>query len=259
MRGAPSVWGDVFLKVVKNMARRAPRKMQASNTMRILMVEDEVELARLIADHLARCGFEVRLAPTLKEAREAVATGSYSLALLDRRLPDGDSVELIPDIRRAHSGVRVIMLTALDAVADKIMGLDAGADDYLTKPFDINELMARIRANLRRSGESAGEPPITVGALSFDLRSRGVCVNSRPLVLHRRELALLDSLIRRDGRATPRETLLEEVYTGEEEGFRSNALDALVSRLRKHLNESDAGVVIQPIRGIGYMLAKAQS
>jgi two-component system, OmpR family, response regulator len=226
--------------------------------MRILVVEDEVELARLIADRLERSGFEVKLAPTLRDARDALAAGSYSLALLDRRLPDGDSVSLIPDLRRSHSGVRVIMLTALDTVADKIAGLDSGADDYLTKPFDINELLARIRANLRRSGEGSAEPPITVGALSFDLRSREVNVHGRPMVLHRRELALLDSLIRRDGRATPRETLLEEVYAGEEEGFQSNALDALVSRLRKHLNENEAGVVIHPIRGIGYMLAKAQ-
>jgi two-component system, OmpR family, response regulator len=227
--------------------------------MRILVVEDEVELARLIAERLERGGFEVRLARTLAEARDALAAGSYSLALLDRRLPDGDSLSLIPDLRRAHSGVRVIMLTALDTVADKIAGLDSGADDYLTKPFDVNELLARIRANLRRSGEGAAEPPITVGALSFDLQLRQVYVHGRPMVLHRRELALLDSLIRRDGRATPRETLLEEVYSGEEEGFQSNALDALVSRLRKHLNENEAGVVIHPIRGIGYMLAKAQS
>jgi two-component system, OmpR family, response regulator len=227
--------------------------------MRILVVEDEVELARLIAERLERSGFEVKLAPTLKDARDALAAGAYSLALLDRRLPDGDSVSLIRELRRSHSGVRVIMLTALDTVADKIAGLDGGADDYLTKPFDINELLARIRANLRRSGEGAAEPPITVGALSFDLHSREAYVHGRPMVLHRRELALLDSLIRRDGRATPRETLLEEVYAGEEEGFQSNALDALVSRLRKHLNENDAGVVIHPIRGIGYMLGKAQS
>ena len=139
---------------------------------------------------------------------------------------------------------------------DKIAGLDAGADDYLTKPFDVNELMARVRANLRRSGTDAPEPPITVGALSYKLRSREASVHGRPLVLHRRELALLDSLVRRDGRATPRETLIEEVYGGEEE-FQSNALDALVSRLRKHLNENEAGVTIHAIRGIGYMLAKS--
>ncbi len=226
--------------------------------MRILVVEDEVELAKLIGERLQRCGFEVDLAPTLREARDAIGARSYSLTLLDRRLPDGDGVSLIPDIRRAHPGVRVLMLTALDSVSDKIIGLDAGADDYLTKPFDINELLARVRANLRRIGNGAAEPPVTVGAVSFDLRSREVFVHGRPMVLHRRELALLDSLIRRDGRATPRETLIEEVYSGEDE-FQSNALDALVSRLRKHLNENDAGVTIHPIRGIGYMLAKSQS
>ena len=130
--------------------------------MRILVVEDEVELARLVIDRLQRAGFDADHAPTLHDARDALSKHSYSLTLLDRRLPDGDSVSLIPDIRRTHPGVRVLMLTALDTVSDKIAGLDAGADDYLTKPFDINELMARIRANLRRSGDGAAEPPVTV-------------------------------------------------------------------------------------------------
>jgi two-component system, OmpR family, response regulator len=139
------------------------------------------------------------------------------------------------------------------------MGLDAGADDYLPKPFDIDELLARIRANLRRSRATAGaQPPVTVGALSFDVESREIFVSGRPVVLHRRELALIESLVRRQGRATPRETLVEEVYGGECE-LQSNALDALVSRLRRHLNENDAGVAIHPIRGVGYMLTRSTS
>jgi two-component system, OmpR family, response regulator len=227
--------------------------------MRILLVEDEPEMARLIVEWLNQSGFDADHVATIGKARESIGAHSYSLALLDRRLPDGDGVSLIKDIRRTHPGIRVLMLTALDSVSDKIMGLDAGADDYLPKPFDIDELLARIRANLRRSGAGAGaQPPMTVAALSFDVESREIFVSGRPIMLHRRELALLESLVRRQGRATPRDTLVEEVYGGECE-LQSNALDALVSRLRRHLNENDAGVAIHPIRGVGYMLTKSMS
>jgi two-component system OmpR family response regulator len=227
--------------------------------VRILLVEDEPEMARLIVECLNQSGFDADHVATIGKARESIGAHTYSLALLDRRLPDGDGVSLIEDIRRTHPGVRVLMLTALDSVVDKIVGLDAGADDYLAKPFDRDELLARIRANLRRSRATAGaQPPVTVGALSFDVESREIFVSGRPVVLHRRELALIESLVRRQGRATPRETLVEEVYGGECE-LQSNALDALVSRLRRHLNENDAGVAIHPIRGVGYMLTRSTS
>jgi DNA-binding response OmpR family regulator len=228
--------------------------------MRILVVEDEPEMAGLIVDRLKRSGFEADCAASIAAASVAIEGGVYSLALLDRRLPDGDGVSLIPLIRRTHPGVRILMLTALDSVTEKIVGLDAGADDYLTKPFDIDELLARVRANLRRNaGPEATEPPITVAALSFDLAAREVSVAGRPVVLHRRELALLESLIRRLGRATARETLVDEVYGRDEPEPQSNALDALVSRLRKHLNEYEAGVSIHPIRGVGYMISKTSA
>jgi two-component system, OmpR family, response regulator len=233
------------------------QKMEPVASMRILVVEDEFELAALIVDRLQRSGFEADHVGSLQEARKAIAAQGYSLALLDRRLPDGDSISLVPEIRRSHPGVRILMLTAHDAVSDKIAGLEAGADDYLTKPFDVYELMARIRANLRRSGAGSNEPPVTVGALSCDLQTREAFVGGRPLVLHQRELALLESLVRRAGRTTSRETLLAEVYDGADEP-RSNALDALISRLRKHLNDEQAGVSIHPIRGVGYLLAKSR-
>lgn len=227
--------------------------------MRILLVEDEPDMAHLIVKRLNQAGFEADHAATIGNARESIGSHSYALALLDRRLPDGDGMWLIEDIRRAHSGIRVLMLTALDSVLDKIEGLDAGADDYLVKPFDMDELLARVRANLRRSSGTAGaQPPVTVGSLRFEFASREVFVSDGPLVLHRRELALLESLVRRHGRAAARDTLIEEVYGGECE-LQSNALDTLVSRLRRHLNDSNAGVAIHPIRGVGYMLAKSVS
>jgi DNA-binding response OmpR family regulator len=148
-----------------------------------------------------------------------------------------------------------VILTARDAVSDKIEGLDAGADDYLAKPFGMDELIARVRARMRRGGETATEPPVAIGALSCRLGAREVFVDGRPMSLRRRELLLLESFARR---ATPRETLLAEVYDGGLEP-RSKALDALVSRLRKHLNDEQAGVSIVPIRGVGYILAKTAS
>jgi two-component system, OmpR family, response regulator len=223
--------------------------------MRILLVEDELEMAGLIARRLESIGFGVDCATTIGAARNSIGARPYSLVLLDRRLPDGDGLSMVDDIRRAQPGVRVVMLTALDSVPDKIAGLDAGADDYLAKPFDVDELLARVRANLRRN-ETGGQPPLTVGELSFDLAAREASVSGRPIVLHRRELALLESLLRRHGRAAPREALIEEVYGGSG-GLQSNALDALVSRLRRRLNTESAGVEIHPVRGVGYVLTKA--
>jgi len=228
--------------------------------MRILVVEDEPELSRLIVDRLGSAGFDTQPAGTLADARAALASEHFALALLDRRLPDGDGLSLIGDVRKAHPGARVVMLTALDSVPERVTGLDAGADDYLTKPFDMAELLARVRANLRSAATTPGlvEPVVTIGALTFDPAAREAFVAGRPVILHRRELMLLESLARRAGRASTREMLQEEVY-GPDEELQSNALDALVSRLRKRLNDENAGVVIHPIRGVGYMLARAPS
>jgi len=225
--------------------------------MRILLVEDEIEMAGLIANRLETVGFAVDHAATILRARHSIGAHPYSLVLLDRRLPDGDGLSIVDEIKRAQPGVRVVMLTALDSIPDKIAGLDAGADDYLAKPFDVDELLARVRANLRRNEpDKSAQPPLTVGELSFDLAAREANVAGRPIVLHRRELALLESLLRRHGRAAPRDALIEEVY-GDGGGLQSNALDALVSRLRRRLNAEGAGIEIHPVRGVGYVLAKA--
>jgi DNA-binding response OmpR family regulator len=226
--------------------------------MTILLVEDETELARLIVDHLARSGFEVDRAETMSDARAAIDAKAYSLAIVDRQLPDGDGLSVISYLRRKHSGVCILVLTALTSVSDRIVGLDAGADDYIAKPFDIEELLARVRANLRRGQREGSRAPATFEALSFDFDSREAFVHGRPLVLHQRELALLEALVQRYGRVAPRDLLIEKIYGGGTE-LQSNALDALVSRLRKQLNERDAQVSIQPIRGVGYMMAGAAS
>lgn len=220
--------------------------------MRVLLVEDEPAMAELVAGSVGENGFVVDRATSLLEARVALARGSYALVLLDRRLGDGDGLSLLPSIRSRQPGAAVIALSALDAVHHRVAGLDAGADDYLTKPFAATELLARMRAALRRSG--GGVPPVSCGALRFDLASREATVSGSPLVLNRRELALLEALIRRVGRVVQRDTLIEEVY-GPVDNIQSNALDAQVSRLRGRL--AAAGVAIHPVRGVGYMLNAA--
>lgn len=211
-------------------------------------------MARALAVRLGRSGFIVDHVCALEDARAAASCHRYALALLDRRLPDGDGLSLLPELRRLEPGIRVLILTACETVTDRISGLDAGADDYLAKPFDLDELMARIRACLRRPG-GASTPPVVLGALSFDLALREVSIGGSPVILHRRELALLETLIRHAGRVVLRDKLHEEVY-GFDDNVQGNALNILVSRLRKRLHDLNAGVEIHAARGIGYMLAK---
>jgi two-component system, OmpR family, response regulator len=225
--------------------------------MTILLVEDETDLAQLLLGQLRSAGLVVDYMRCLDEALESVRQFPYDLVLLDRRLPDGDGLSIVQHLRRLQPGIRVIILTALDGVSDKVEGLNSGADDYLIKPFEIEELLARIRASLRRPGCEIA-PPVTIGALSFDLTSRSAAVRDRALVLHGRELALRESLARRVGRVVPRKILMGEVY-GLDEDALPNSLDVLVSRLRKRLSEANAGASIHPARGIGYILTESQS
>lgn len=148
------------------------------------------------------------------------------------------------------------MLTALDQIADKVRGLDAGADDYLTKPVDMDELSARIRAALRRPGAEP-LPSVRCGAIAFDPGSREVTISGAPFPLKRRELAVLECLMLRARRVVQRQTLLDQLY-GFDDEIQSNTLDAHVSRLRARLLDAGAGVVIHPVRGVGYLLDVAK-
>jgi two-component system OmpR family response regulator len=225
--------------------------------MRILLVEDEPEMARLIASLVTEAGFAVDHVTSLAEALEASRQHAYSLLLLDRRLPDGDGLSLLPTLRSMWPGIRVMMLTALDELSERVFGLDAGADDYLTKPFQGEELIARIRACHRRPG-GAALPPLVVGLLSLDLATREVAVAGRPVAVNRRELMLLQALMRRASRVTTREALLDEIYSLQDD-VQANTLDTLVSRLRRRLSELGASVAIHTVRGIGYMLTESAS
>jgi two-component system, OmpR family, response regulator len=225
--------------------------------MRLLIVEDQLEMAALMADRLKRSGYLVDCVHTLADAAEALTQFEYPLVLLDRRLPDGDGVSLLHKVRSAQPASRVMLVTALRSIDDKVDGLDAGADDYLTKPFDVDELLARIRAMLRRPA-GAPPPPINIGDLSFDLDRREAHVRGRPFLVAKRELLLLEALVRRAGRAVTHNALIAEIY-GLDDSVQIDALKMSVSRLRQHLKEQDASVEIHTLRGIGYLLERSRS
>ena len=220
---------------------------------RILLVEDDPALAREIVRALERNNWPIDHVASLGEAFEAVIQLPYRAILLDRRLPDGDGIGLIPVAKSRASPPSIIFLTARDDLADRVEGLDAGADDYLVKPFALEELLARLRATCRRAGQASRPVPIEVARLSFDPATREVCFGGRAVAVPRRELALLELLVHRAGRVVQRGHLEAELY-GFDGEVSANALEVLVSRLRRRLGEEDTGVELRTVRGVGYML-----
>lgn len=220
--------------------------------MKILLIEDELELADTLCGALTRERFVVDHADRIEVAREAARMTFYDLVLLDRTLPDGDGLSLVPILRAGNPSLPVIVLSARDAISDRITGLDEGADDYLVKPFSLDEMLARIRAIRRRPAAIAGEE-ICVGLLTYDFVSEEVLVAGERLELPRRELRVLATLVKRRGRTVLRETLEQAVY-GFDDEVQSNALDSHISRLRRKLADAGAKVEIHAIRGVGYLL-----
>lgn len=218
--------------------------------MRILLVEDEMDMARALTAALSRHDIIVDHASTLAMAEEAAMGGLHDAVLLDRKLPDGDGLSLIPILRQQRAGLPIIVLSALGTPDHRVAGLDNGADDYLAKPFLTDELLARLRAVMRRPAQ-IGETIANVGKLSFNLTDRSAQVDGEPLELTRRELLALEILMRRCGRTVSR-TALEEAMYGFDDEIASNTLDAHISRLRRKL--AGAGVEIHGIRGLGYLL-----
>jgi DNA-binding response OmpR family regulator len=220
--------------------------------MRILLVEDHAALRRMTADHLAQNGFVVDAVVSLEAAREALELARYDAMVLDLGLPDGSGVELLRAGRRDRPTPPALILTARDGVAERIAGLNAGADDYMTKPFDLDELAARLRAVLRRPGPRA-DVALSLGRLVFDTLSREAEVEGRALKLGRRETLLLEALMLARGRIVVRDLLEERLY-GYDDAVTGNALEAAVSRLRRALDDAGADVRIETRRGIGYLL-----
>lgn len=223
--------------------------------MRVLLIEDELQLAETLRGAMERERFIVDHADRLAVAREAALLAPFDLVLLDRTLPDGDGLSLVPNLRAAHPGLSIIVLSARGEISDRIAGLDHGADDYLVKPFSLDEMFARIRAVKRRPADLAGEE-IRAGNLVYNLESDEAMVGTIRLELPRRELRVLTSLVKRRGRTVLRETLEQAVY-GFDDEVQSNALDSHVSRLRRKLADANAGIEIHAIRGVGYLLREA--
>ncbi|MCC8981279.1 response regulator transcription factor [Bradyrhizobium acaciae] len=220
--------------------------------MRVLLVEDQPDMVTALRAALARHDMLVDHAPDLLEAEAIAAAGNYDAIVLDRQLPDGDGLTLIPKLRASGNAVPVLVLTARGELADRISGLDSGADDYLGKPFAFEELLARLRALLRRPA-NVQQHAARIGRLSFDFAHREASVDGRPLEMPRRERLVLETLLHRMGRMVQRSALMEAVY-GLDDDVQPNALDSHVSRLRRRLAEADAGVTINGVRGLGYVL-----
>lgn len=218
--------------------------------MRILLAEDNLDLSQWIARLLRRDNYVIDCVHRGDDADAALAGQDYALVILDLGLPHLDGIEVLKRLRARGSSTPVIILTANDAVSSRVKGLDSGADDYLVKPFDAEELEARIRAQLRRSRASF-DPAISCGPLSFDTGSRGFSVGGAALALTPREHAVLETLIQRAGRSVSKNVLAENVFGFDDEA-NPNAVEIYVHRVRRKLEGS--GVAIATLRGLGYVL-----
>ncbi len=221
--------------------------------MRILLVEDEPNAARMLAKGLRRYAYAVDVAADGEEALYQASVNDYDLIILDVLLPMKDGFEVCRELRAAGAVVPVLMLTARDAVQDRIAGLDLGADDYLVKPFDFHELLARVRALLRR-GQALRPVMLTIADLTIDTRAQRVRRGDQPIELTATEYALLEYLARRAGEVVGRSDIAEHVW---DEAFDplSNLIEVYIQRLRRKIDEGRAPKLIRTRRGAGYMLA----
>jgi DNA-binding response OmpR family regulator len=231
-----------------NLARTL---LKPETPVRLLLVEDDLELANGLVNSLAQSDYVTDAVHSGHAAVTACATTPYQLVILDLGLPDLDGMEVLRRLRRQGLASPVLILTARDDLQDRILGLDAGGDDYLTKPFAIRELEARIRALLRR-GSSTGTT-LRFGELEFDPASRQVTIQGREMALTARELSVLELLLRRPGRVVSKHQLIESIYGWTNEANPST-IEVFVSRLRRKLDNAGAKIKIRVLRGLGYRL-----
>ena len=226
--------------------------------MRVLVVDDDRGLRDVLRRALSLSGYEVRLAESGSEALSEVSNGVPDAMVLDIGLPDIDGLEVCRLLRREGNRLPILMLTARDAVSDRIDGLDAGADDYLVKPFDIDELKARIRALLRRAGgEGDVEGGLTFEELKLDPARHGVNINGTFVELTRTEYQLLELLMLNPRRVLPHSLIYDRVW-GYDFGPSSNALRVYVGYLRRKLEDAGARPLIHTVRGVGYALREPE-
>ncbi|GAA4337232.1 response regulator [Pigmentiphaga soli] len=216
--------------------------------MRILLVEDDAMIGESVLDVLRADGYAVDWVKNRRSADTALRTETYDLVLLDLGLPDGDGLDLLRGLRARKSRTPVLIATARDAVDARIRGLDAGADDYVVKPYDVDELLARMRALIRRSAGRA-EPVYEHGGVAIDPAARSVTVDGRPVTLTAREWAILEPLLARPGMILSRAQLEEKLYSWKDE-ISSNAVEVHIHGLRKKLGAD----LIQNVRGVGYVV-----
>jgi two-component system response regulator MprA len=225
--------------------------------MRLLVVDDDRGLRDVLRRALMLAGYEVRLAESGSDALAEVSSAAPDAVVLDIGLPDIDGLEVCRLLRREGNRVPVLMLTARDAVSDRIDGLDAGADDYLVKPFDVDELLARLRALLRRAGgETTADGGLGFGELRIDADRHGVWVGEQFVELTRTEYQLLELFMLNPRRVLPHSLIYDRVW-GYDFGPTSNALRVYVGYLRRKLEEAGARSVLHTVRGVGYALREA--
>ncbi|HWU27086.1 MAG TPA: response regulator transcription factor [Rhizomicrobium sp.] len=224
---------------------------------RLLVVEDHADLSVLLLDALDRAGLVADRAGTLGEAHDALTKERYAAIILDLGLPDGDGLSVVQSLRSAGDSTPILILSARGGVTDRIKGIELGADDYLAKPFAFEELVARIRALLRRPGDFLGKT-LHSGNVALDTAGRQVFVGDAPQILSAREIDLLEILLKRAGRVVPK-SLAEDHLFGLSAEVRSNAVEVYVHRLRKHLSDAGASIEIHTVRGVGYLLSETKN
>jgi two-component system OmpR family response regulator len=221
--------------------------------MRILVAEDDQVIADFVSQGLREAGYAVDVADTGADALRRAQEGGFDAAVMDVMLPELDGLSVIERLRAKKNQMPVLILSARHTVDDRVKGLQAGGDDYLTKPFAFAELLARLQALLRRSGGASEPTRLTVGDLTLDLLSRRVERGGKPLDLRPREFALLEYLMRHPGRVLSKTMILSHVW-GYSFDPGTNVVDVLVSRLRDKVDENFATKLIHPVRGAGYVL-----
>jgi len=221
--------------------------------MRILVVDDDRAVRESLRRSLAFNGYQVDLASDGQAALDAVTAQRPDAMVLDVMMPDLSGIEVCRQLRRAGDRIPILMLTARDAISDRVEGLDAGADDYLVKPFDVDELKARVRALLRRTGDGADPDALAFEELRLDSARHGVSVNDDFVELTRTEYQLLELLLLNPRRVLPHSVIYDRVW-GYDFGPASNALRVYVGYLRRKLEDAGARPLIHTVRGVGYAL-----
>ncbi len=224
--------------------------------MRLLLVEDDTRIARFVAKGLREQAYAVDVCVTGEDALYQADINTYDLVILDVMIPGGDGFQVCRELRKSGKRMPILMLTARDAVEDRISGLDHGADDYLTKPFEFRELLARLRALLRRSGELR-PPVLTVGDMVLDPAAQSVSRAGRPISLTAKEYALLEFLAQNAGRVVGRAEIAEHVWDESFDPF-SNLIEVYVNRLRGKIDAGPSHPLLHTRRGAGYVLRDAE-